>query len=65
MVIIRDTVKPPLTTPSESDSRERPRAEKIVAAAELFEGRREILIRHAGSLYRLRITQTNKLILTK
>ncbi len=38
---------------------------KVIAADELFEGRREIMIRHAGFLYRLRITQSNKLILTK
>ncbi len=38
---------------------------KVIAAEEIFEGRREILIRHAGGLYRLRITQSDKLILTK
>ena len=31
----------------------------------LFAGQREITIRHHGALYRLRITQQNKLILTK
>jgi hemin uptake protein HemP len=31
----------------------------------LFGQQRELLIEHAGSLYRLRITQNNKLILTK
>jgi hemin uptake protein HemP len=31
----------------------------------LFGPRRELLIEHAGSIYRLRITQNNKLILTK
>jgi Hemin uptake protein hemP len=31
----------------------------------LFGAQREIVIEHAGSLYRLRITQNNKLILTK
>ena len=31
----------------------------------LFAGQREIVIEHEGALYRLRITQHNKLILTK
>ncbi|MGD9841594.1 MAG: hemin uptake protein HemP [Steroidobacteraceae bacterium] len=31
----------------------------------LFGKQREVLIEHAGSTYRLRITQANKLILTK
>lgn len=35
-----------------------------VTAAELFRGQREILIEHAGRLYRLRFTSTGKLILT-
>lgn len=34
-------------------------------SAELFGSRRELLIKHAGCVYRLRITQHNKLILTK
>jgi hemin uptake protein HemP len=36
-----------------------------VDSAALFDGRREIVIRHAGSEYRLRITRSDKLILTK
>jgi hemin uptake protein HemP len=32
---------------------------------ELFGQQREIMIQHAGSLYRLRLTHSNKLILTK
>jgi len=31
----------------------------------LFGKAREILIQHAGGFYRLRLTQANKLILTK
>ena len=38
---------------------------RAVDSAELFAGGREIVIRHAGSEYRLRITRTDKLILTK
>jgi hemin uptake protein HemP len=36
-----------------------------VQAAELFGKEREILIEHAGTYYRLRMTHSNKLILTK
>lgn len=32
---------------------------------ELFGNQREIVIQHAGSYYRLRLTHSNKLILTK
>jgi hemin uptake protein HemP len=32
---------------------------------QLFGGTREILIEHSGAFYRLRVTQSNKLILTK
>ena len=32
---------------------------------ELFAHQREIMIQHAGSFYRLRLTHSNKLILTK
>jgi hemin uptake protein HemP len=32
---------------------------------ELFGKEREIMIQHAGSYYRLRLTHSNKLILTK
>ncbi|MDF2597293.1 MAG: Hemin uptake protein hemP [Methylobacterium brachiatum] len=40
------------------------RDEEIVSAS-LLRGRREIVIRHAGQRYRLRITANDKLILTK
>jgi hemin uptake protein HemP len=33
-------------------------------SAELFRQQREVLIEHAGRLYRLRLTATGKLILT-
>jgi len=36
-----------------------------VASAELFRGRREIVIVHRGQEYRLHITKADKLILTK
>ncbi len=34
-------------------------------ASDLFRGGKELIIRHDGQDYRLRITQQNKLILTK
>lgn len=37
----------------------------LLRSEELFDKRREILIEHAGSFYRLRLTHSNKLILTK
>lgn len=37
----------------------------ITRSRDLFGERRELVIEHAGFLYRLRITQNNKLILTK
>ena len=36
-----------------------------VESAALLQGRRELMIRHGVELYRLRLTASNKLILTK
>jgi len=36
-----------------------------IRSAELFGNQRELLIQHAGTYYRLRITSNDKLILTK
>jgi len=36
-----------------------------ISSDELFEGRTEVLINHAGSQYRLKITRQGKLILNK
>ncbi len=36
-----------------------------IDSAELFGGAREIVIRHGAELYRLRLTNSNKLILIK
>lgn len=36
-----------------------------VMSEQLFAGRRELIIRHMGQVYRLRQTQQGKLILTK
>lgn len=42
-----------------------PREDVRIASAELFRGRREIVIVHRGQEYRLHITKADKLILTK
>lgn len=55
---------PPMTRPpNEASAIERPAPDLETAA--LFAGRSELTIRHAGQLYRLRITRAGKLILTK
>jgi hemin uptake protein HemP len=40
-------------------------ADLSVMSEQLFAGRRELIIRHMGQVYRLRQTQQGKLILTK
>ena len=59
--------KPTLNIKEPPESQRRPATSgpARVQADELFGGRREIVIEHAGAQYRLRITRANKLILTK
>jgi hemin uptake protein HemP len=38
---------------------------RIVSSADLFGGTREVIIRHVGEDYRLRLTRAGKLILNK
>lgn len=38
---------------------------KVVSLKELMGSARELLLYHAGATYRLRLTKSNKLILTK
>lgn len=49
----------------DSDHSDPGRPVLIVDSAELMGGRRELIIRHGAGTYRLRITASNKLILTK
>jgi hemin uptake protein HemP len=42
-----------------------PAADRPVDSVTLMKGRRELIIRHGADTYRLRITASNKLILTK
>ncbi len=41
------------------------RSPPVIEAERLFAGGREVIIAHRGEPYRLRITQSGKLILTK
>ena len=47
------------------DAPETPARGRQVASATLFRGEREIVIVHRGQEYHLRITKSDKLILTK
>lgn len=42
-----------------------PAAVEVIEAAHLLRGASEVVIRHAGQNYRLRITRANKLLLVK
>jgi hemin uptake protein HemP len=60
--------KPPLrSAEARSPAAEAPRGPAIplLRSEELFGKAREILIEHSGGYYRLRVTHSNKLILTK
>ena len=52
-----DTI-PPTATPGEESPRE-------FDSADLLRGEKEVLIHHAGEVYRLRLTRNDKLILQK
>jgi len=38
---------------------------RLIESADIFRGQNEILIRHAGAIYRMKITRQGKLILNK
>lgn len=50
---------PPTPEPREQDG------PRIVTSKELFQGRREVWIEHGDDMYRLRLTSSGKLCLTK
>ena len=56
--IAGQTGAPAITTGNPSQRRQ-------IRSDDLFKGRREVLIEHAGELYSLRQTSKDKLILTK
>jgi len=53
----------------DDEDRDPPRGQspepRTIKAVDLFQGGREICIDHAGTIYRLRITRRNKLILNR
>jgi len=60
-----------MTIPTQPDRRAAPASPSAeitplrrISSGELMDGQREVEIEHAGRVYRLRITQLNKLILT-
>jgi hemin uptake protein HemP len=53
-----------LQSPADEARLRRP-AIPLLKSGDLFTRSREILIEHSGGLYRLRLTNSNKLILTK
>jgi hemin uptake protein HemP len=58
----------PLARPPRSDDTKLNSADPASAVIDsnaLMAGRREVLIRHGANTYRLRVTASNKLILTK
>lgn len=58
----------PLAQPPRSDDAKLNSADPATAVIDsnvLMAGRREVLIRHGAHIYRLRVTASNKLILTK
>ena len=57
-----------MTRPFRGNETQRDRPELNTPAVEsvaILQGRRELIIRHGAELYRLRLTASNKLILTK
>lgn len=48
-----------------ADGPGQPREPRAVEASQLMAGGRELIILHRGERYRLRVTQRDKLILTK
>lgn len=61
-------MNPPAIAVSRPQSREvepRQLGMTCLRSEDLFGKQREIMIQHAGSYYRLRLTHSNKLILTK
>jgi hemin uptake protein HemP len=50
---------------NEADTNRPDPATPVVDSVTLMSGRRELIIRHGAESYRLRVTASNKLILTK
>ena len=66
--MLTETAKPPLRSAevrSPATEVARGPAIPLLRSEDLFGKAREILIEHSGGYYRLRVTHSNKLILTK
>ena len=63
----RAAMNEPLRAKWPGDAEEKPsdRRTPVVNSVDLLAGQRELLIQHGGATYRLRLTASNKLILTK
>lgn len=59
--MIQKSSAPPLAAPAPQPADS---SVKRISSNELMDGQRELEISHGGKIYRLRITQLNKLILT-
>lgn len=60
-----DETEPSMQKPESGSANESKRPVRQLTAAEIFAGSKEVIIEHAGQRYRLRITRSGKLILTK
>jgi hemin uptake protein HemP len=54
-----------LPFPKPGDAAETAAPARTIMSHDLFEGRREVIIQHGDQQYRLRLTNSNKLILVK
>lgn len=61
----KNSPDPPPERATSSVPTPHPESFPVLDSRDLFQGRREILIDHDGSLYRLRLTRAGKLILHK
>jgi hemin uptake protein HemP len=58
-------IQPPRVLRADPARPDEPGGIDAVESTQLMNGKRELLIRHGGETYRLRVTASNKLILTK
>ena len=61
---MHDEPKAPAASPRDEQAPEPVAAPRKISSSELFNGSREIVIEHGDRIYRMRITQNDKLILT-
>jgi len=57
--------QPNSTPPLPSDEAHKSATTRELDSADLLKGEKEVFIRHAGEVYRLRLTRNDKLILQK